>query len=364
MASAQKRPRLAGPPPPPPSGGQLPLAPPESAQPQQPSETGSAEHLEALNSGHGVDGVTFVADPSGPSAKAVLTCAGAKAEVYLFGAHCVSWQAKGLERLWMSGLSKMDGSAPIRGGVPVAWPQFASAGPLPLHGFARTSLWHVRATHHGQPGTSLTLGLSDSARTRALWPHAFDLSLVVTLTPTAIAFELSALNTGSTPLSFTGCLHTYLRFRDSAALELHGLGGERFVDKCDGGRIHEQEAAGLALPAEAKLSGSWAGKKGYVDRIYLGTTRNGGRGETEVRGRGGGGGGGGEPFLRVHWVAVPKASRARRVNRRRRAARPHAVPPAAVRWVARHHRLQPLAGGQAGGRRRGPGLRRGHRYIS
>jgi hypothetical protein len=28
--------------------------------------------------------------------------------------------------------------------------------------------------------------------------------------------------------------------------------------------------------------------------------------------------GGGESFLRVHWVAVPKALRARRVNRRRR----------------------------------------------
>jgi hypothetical protein len=28
-----------------------------------------------------------------------------------------------------------------------------------------------------------------------------------------------------------------------------------------------------------------------------------------------GGGGGGESFLRVHWVAVPKALRARRVNR-------------------------------------------------
>jgi hypothetical protein len=32
---------------------------------------------------------------------------------------------------------------------------------------------------------------------------------------------------------------------------------------------------------------------------------------------GGGGGGGGESFLRVHWVAVPKALRARRVNRRK-----------------------------------------------
>jgi hypothetical protein len=33
------------------------------------------------------------------------------------------------------------------------------------------------------------------------------------------------------------------------------------------------------------------------------------------------GGGGGESFLRVHWVAVPKALRTRRVNRRRRRRR-------------------------------------------
>jgi hypothetical protein len=32
----------------------------------------------------------------------------------------------------------------------------------------------------------------------------------------------------------------------------------------------------------------------------------------------GGGGGDGESFLRVHWVAVPKAMRARRINSRRR----------------------------------------------
>jgi hypothetical protein len=32
-------------------------------------------------------------------------------------------------------------------------------------------------------------------------------------------------------------------------------------------------------------------------------------------------GGGGESFLRVHWVAVPKALRTRRVNRRRRRRR-------------------------------------------
>eukprot|EP01047_Picozoa_sp_COSAG01_P028333 COSAG01_NODE_1900_length_8964_cov_121.219177_3_plen_169_part_00 len=43
---------------------------------------------------------------------------------------------------------------------------------------------------------------------------------------------------------------------------------------------------------------------------------------TDVEGGGGGGGGGGgECFLRVHWVAVPEALRARRANRRGRRRR-------------------------------------------
>jgi hypothetical protein len=52
-----------------------------------------------------------------------------------------------------------------------------------------------------------------------------------------------------------------------------------------------------------------------------------------------GGGGGGESFLRVHWVDVPKALRARRVNRRRRRRRRR---PSSARQGAPH------AGGWAG----------------
>jgi hypothetical protein len=85
----------------------------------EPTETGSAGSLAALNATHGTDGVIFVEDPKGPSAKAILTSGGSKVELFLFGAHVTSWQASGVERTWMSRLSKLDGSAPIRGGVPI-----------------------------------------------------------------------------------------------------------------------------------------------------------------------------------------------------------------------------------------------------
>ena len=97
----------------------------------------SAASAESLNSNFGVDGVVFVEGSAGT--QAVLTCGGAKLELFLYGAHTTSWVCEGKERLWMSGLSKVDGSAPIRGGVPIAFPQFATQGPLPLHGFARSA---------------------------------------------------------------------------------------------------------------------------------------------------------------------------------------------------------------------------------
>jgi glucose-6-phosphate 1-epimerase len=151
-----------------------------------------------------------------------------------------------------------------------AFPQFADAGDLPLHGFARTCLWHVVSAHHGQPGTSITLGLSDSAQTRAVWPHKFELLYTVTLTPLAISFQLEATNTDTTAWSFTGCIHTYLRFTDTKVVELHGFGGTQFVDKCDGRKVKMQdEGAVITAESASAASGTAAGKKGFVDRIYL-----------------------------------------------------------------------------------------------
>src|SRR5438552_2459612 len=72
---------------------------------------------------------------------------GAQALVTLFGGHLVSWKtADGVERLFVSARSALDGSKPIRGGVPLVFPQFNERGPLLKHGFARVSHWRLGAT--------------------------------------------------------------------------------------------------------------------------------------------------------------------------------------------------------------------------
>ena len=76
---------------------------------------------------------------------------GAVALVSLFGGHVLSWTpAGGNERLYLSPKALFDGKTPIRGGVPVCFPQFADQGPLPKHGFARKRLWTLASQRAGK----------------------------------------------------------------------------------------------------------------------------------------------------------------------------------------------------------------------
>ena len=73
------------------------------------------------------------------------------------GAQVLSWVSDGRERLFLSPRSALDGSAPIRGGVPVCWPQFNQRGDLPKHGFARHLPWLTTAYDLGVDAASLDI---------------------------------------------------------------------------------------------------------------------------------------------------------------------------------------------------------------
>ena len=139
---------------------------------------------------------------------------GATAEVYLHGAHVTSWiPADGVERLFVSSASLYAAGKASRGGIPVGFPQFSGRGPLPNHGFARTSSgWQVEGTSSGGPGgeVCLVLSLIDSDATRAVWPHAFELRYTVTLRDASLSTDVQLRNAGGDPLEFTAALHTYL----------------------------------------------------------------------------------------------------------------------------------------------------------
>ena len=63
--------------------------------------------------------------------------------------------------------------------------------------------------------TRITLGLTDTSDTRALWPHAFDLSLAITVGRT-LRLALTTRNTGDAPFRITQALHSYFAVGDIA----------------------------------------------------------------------------------------------------------------------------------------------------
>lgn len=173
-----------------------------------------------------------------PSVKLSLP-AGDQVLISLHGAQVLSWlTADGRERLYLSPTAVFDGRQPIRGGVPLCFPQFnqrvLGGQPLAKHGFARTQPWAVQ--HQPQtPSASdehsqVTLTLTSNADTLAQWPHAFVATLTVQLQPTRLTMTFEVENTDTGPWPFALALHTYLQVDGIDSCALHGLERRDFWD--------------------------------------------------------------------------------------------------------------------------------------
>jgi glucose-6-phosphate 1-epimerase len=195
--------------------------------------------VESLTATHAIPGsVSFAAGPGG-LLKAVLTHAnGSSAEVHLQGATVTSYcQPSGDEVLFIRPDAVFDGSKPIAGGVPICFPIFGP-GAMQQHGFARNSVWSVLRTcadvNPDYPEPTVTLKLTDSAATRAMWPFAFEALLEVTLRRDALKLEFKVRNMEATQaFDFTAALHSYFEVVDAAlpAVRVTGLKGKTYLDK-------------------------------------------------------------------------------------------------------------------------------------
>lgn len=226
-------------------------------------ETTSPLNLEALNAAHGLpDQLRFLAGP-GDLPFIEVRNALATATVSLHGGQVLSFQPKdaGADLLFVSEQAIYATGKAIRGGVPICWPWF---GPDPeglgrsAHGIARTMLWTVRGTASLPTGeTRITLGLTDTGQTRAIWPHRFELILEVTVGQT-LRLVLTTRNTSEQPFTITEALHSYFAVGDIAQTAVAGLDGCRYIDK----------AAGASGAAKAQQGDVHIGAE--VDRVYLG----------------------------------------------------------------------------------------------
>jgi glucose-6-phosphate 1-epimerase len=151
-----------------------------------------------------------------------------------FGAQVLSWQSRGHERMFLSERAVVDGSAAIRGGVPVCFPQFNARGPLPKHGLARRTMWQYSGARVEDGALTACWQWDAAAPLHADFPHGLRAKLAVTLSPDQLHINLLASNTGDSAFAFTGALHTYLAVQGADIAALQGLEGAAFWDAAKG----------------------------------------------------------------------------------------------------------------------------------
>ena len=145
-----------------------------------------------------------------------------EALVALQGAHVIAWRHRGRDMLWLTS-TPLEGK-PLRGGIPVCWPWFASHptdASQPFHGVARMRPWQVTAHEAGR----VALTLADGTLSAAI-----DIAL-----DDALRVSLTTQNNGPASVGITAALHTYFAIDDIAAVRVTGLDGTGYIDKVDGG---------------------------------------------------------------------------------------------------------------------------------
>lgn len=180
---------------------------------------------------------------------------GERVEVLLHGATVISWtSANGKENLFLSSKAHLDGSKPVRGGIPLVFPVFGpppskdhATGNLPQHGFARTSRWEYLGktssesstlpNSSGDSSVKLDFGLSDTMIGDSKWPYQFALTYSVTLSPKDLETSLVVRNTGTSNYDFQVLFHTYLKVDDISEVSVSGLENASFKDKVKGDEV-------------------------------------------------------------------------------------------------------------------------------
>lgn len=167
----------------------------------------------------------------------------ATASISLLGAQVLSFKPRhdGRERLFTSDKAVMDGSKPVRGGVPVCWPWFGAHKEntsYPAHGFVRTRVWKLLNHEDTDDCTRLVFETPDT--THPGFSGNASLSVEV-LVGRELTVNLHSRNTGNTSCRLTMALHTYFSVSDVRHCELEGLQG-KYSDKARNWAIGETPA--------------------------------------------------------------------------------------------------------------------------
>jgi glucose-6-phosphate 1-epimerase len=199
---------------------------------------------ETLNTTYALSGALHFAELAPGLPVAEIHTPLARARVALQGGQVLNWQpARQQPVLWVSKAAVFEVGKPVRGGVPVCWPWFGAMPGKSMHGFVRNLMWQVRGTEVDAAGqVVLRMGLRDDAATRAIWNHAFDLELTLTV-GTTLTMALTTRNIGGAPMTITQALHTYFGTADITQTSVQGLEGGSYLDKVQSLAVCQQSGA-------------------------------------------------------------------------------------------------------------------------
>jgi glucose-6-phosphate 1-epimerase len=193
-----------------------------------------------------VDPLVFLKIPLAMSDERVINLkhpSGSRADVHLYGATVTSFftaSEPSRNVLFVSDKAVLDGTKPIRGGIPLVFPVFGSAAGFPNHGFARITNWSLtlleQTVGDASTPTVATFQLDVSDASKAMYPHDFTLRYEVKLFAEALTTALHVANNSDGEISFQALLHTYLTVddvRDNGCV-VEGLTGLTYHDKVTG----------------------------------------------------------------------------------------------------------------------------------
>ncbi len=217
--------------------------------------------LTQLNEHFGLPGVlAFQQTPTGLT-YAAITTPHATATVYLQGAHVAAWQPAGHQPvIFVSRKSDIAPGKAIRGGVPIAFPWFATrhdgkAGPS--HGFARIQEWTLAFAALAGEDLHLSFTLGPTEISRGLGYDKFRLAYQLSI-GRSLTMQFTVANDAEAPLIFEEALHAYYAVGDVHEATVTGLEGTSYLDKNDNFAAKPQLGAVTMT--------------GPTDRVYLNTT--------------------------------------------------------------------------------------------
>lgn len=181
-----------------------------------------------------------------------------------YGAQVVSWRTQnGEDQLFLSSKESIQSDKSLRGGVPVIFPQFGEFGTIKRHGFARNMRWQKLnpLDRIANKENKITLRLSETQETLALWPHHFIATFEAEVFANKLCIRLNIENTSepnsaNTDFSFAAALHSYFRIQQLNDITIEGLQGREYWNNGEPlSTRHRQQDKALSIDAA-------------IDRVY------------------------------------------------------------------------------------------------